>query len=157
MIFAGGFFSAIGSTLGASIGYWVARLGGRPLIDKFARFVRISPTHITHTENQFQHWGTGLVLVGRVIPGVRTMINIPAGLARMPFFTFLIATFIGAFIWCTMLIGAGYILGHEWSLIGHYMKKYFPYLAAIGIAAYLGYLLVRRSVLNRSTFNLEQL
>ncbi|HSQ17356.1 MAG TPA: DedA family protein [Anaerolineales bacterium] len=156
LIFVGGFYSAIGSTLGASIGYWAARLGGRPLIDKLARWVRIPPAHITLAENQFHRWGAGLVLVGRVIPGVRTLVSIPAGLARMPFFTFFVATLIGAYIWCTLLIGAGYALGHEWPIISQYLKRFFPYVAAFGAAAYLAYLLIRRSVLSRSTLDLGQ-
>ena len=117
MIFLGGFYSAIGCTFGASIAYWAARLGGSPLVDKITRWVRIDPTDITRAENQFHRWGTGLVLVGRVIPGIRTLISIPAGLARMPFLTFFVATFIGASAWCTLLIGAGYLLGHEWTLV----------------------------------------
>jgi membrane protein DedA with SNARE-associated domain len=156
MIFVGGVYSAIGSTLGASIAYWVARLGGRPLIDKLARWVRISPAHIAQAEKQFCRWGTGLVLVGRVIPGVRTLVSIPAGLARMPFFTFFVATFIGAYIWCTLLIGAGYVLGHEWPIISQYLKRFFPFLVAFGAAAYLAYLLIRRSVLSRSTLDFGQ-
>jgi len=154
MIFVGGFYSAIGSTLGSSLAYWAARLGGRPLVDKLARWVRIDPAHITRIENQFHRWGMGFVLVGRVIPGVRTVISIPAGLARMPFITFFVATFIGAYIWCSLLIGAGYILGHEWTIISQYLQRFFPYLATIGAAAFLAYLLIRRYVLGRSAFNL---
>lgn len=98
MIFVGGLYAAIGSTLGASITYWAARLGERPLVDQLARWVRIDSSHITRSEDQFHRWGAGVVLVGRVIPGIRTLINIPAGLARLPFLTFFIATFIGAYI-----------------------------------------------------------
>ena len=144
MIFVGGLYAAIGSTLGASITYWVARLGGRPLVDILARWVRIDPAHITRAEYQFHRWGTGLVLVGPVMPGIRTLINIPAGLARMPFLTFFVATFIGAYVWCTLLIGAGYLLGHEWALISQYLKQYFPYLLAGGLAVIAAYVLLTR-------------
>ena len=89
MIFIGGLYATIGSTFGASITYWAARLGGRPLVDKFSHWIRINPAHIARAESQFHRWGAGVVLVGRVMPGVRTLINIPAGLARMPFLTFL--------------------------------------------------------------------
>ena len=133
MIPLGGFYAAIGSVLGASIAYWVARLGGRPLIDKLAHWVRIDPAHITSAEKQFQRWGTGLVLVGRIMPGIRTLISIPAGLARMPFVTFFVATFIGAYVWCTLIIGAGYVLGQEWVLISAYLKQFLPFLLAGGI------------------------
>lgn len=146
MVFIGGFYAAIGSTLGASISYWVARIGGRPLVDKLAHWVRISLTYITRAERQFQHWGMGLVLIGRIIPGIRTLVSISAGLARMPFWAFLAATFIGAYIWCTLLIGAGYILGHEWALIRQYLKQYFPYLLIGGVAACFLYVLFRRYI-----------
>ncbi len=139
MILLGGFYAALGSTVGASIMYWLARLGGRPLVDKLARWFRIDPAHIGRVESQFQHWGIGLVLVGRVIPGIRTLINIPAGLARMPFPAFCLATFCGAYIWCTLLIGAGYVLGHEWALISTYLKISFPYLLAAGTVVLLLY------------------
>lgn len=144
MIFIGGLYAALGSTLGASITYWAARLGGRPLVDKLTRWVRIDPAHIARAENQFHRWGTGLVLVGRVMPGVRTLINIPAGLARMPFLTFFVATFVGAYIWCTLLIGAGYALGHEWTLISQYLKQFFPYLLAGGLTVIAAYVLITR-------------
>ena len=139
MILLGGFYAAIGSVLGASIAYWVARLGGRPLVDKLARWVRIDPAHITNAEKQFQRRGAGLVLVGRVIPGIRTLISIPAGLVRMPFITFFIATFMGAYVWCTLLIGAGYLLGHEWALISAYLKQFLPFLFTGGAIALVLY------------------
>jgi membrane protein DedA with SNARE-associated domain len=144
MIPLGGLYAAIGSVLGASVAYWVARLGGRPLVDRLARWLRIDSAHIDRAENQFHRWGTGLVLVGRVMPGVRTLVSIPAGLARMPFATFFVATFIGAYVWCTLLIGAGYVLGHEWVLISAYVKQFFPYLLASGFVVLAVYFWLTR-------------
>lgn len=144
MIFLGGLYSAIGSVAGASIAYWVARLGGRPLIDRFARWVRIQPEHISTAEEKFQRWGTGLIFVGRMMPGVRTLISIPAGLAHMPYPVFFVATFAGAYLWCTMLIGAGYLLGHEWHLISAYLKQSLPFLLAGGVLALALYFWLNR-------------
>jgi membrane protein DedA with SNARE-associated domain len=147
MIFLGGLFAAIGSVLGASITYWVARLGGRPLVDKLARWVRIDSAHIARAEKQFQRWGTGLVLVGRVMPGIRTLINIPAGLSCMPFTLFFVVTFIGSYVWCTLLIGAGYVLGNEWALVSTYLKLSLPYLLIGGfIALAIYFWFTRRSL-----------
>lgn len=84
------------------------------------------------------------MLVGRVIPGIRTLINIPAGLARMPFLTFFTATFIGSYIWCTLLIGAGYAFGREWTLISQYLKQYFHYLLAGGMIVIAIYIFITR-------------
>ena len=146
VIFLGGLYAALGSVLGASGAYWMARLGGRSLVDRVAQWVRIQPTHITRAEQQFQRRGLALVLVGRVIPGIRTLVSIPAGLARLNFLKFLVATFIGAYVWCTLLIGAGYWLGHEWSLISNYVKQSFPYLLMAGILALVGYAWLTRNV-----------
>lgn len=144
VILVGGFFAALGSTLGASGPYWLARLGGRPLVNRVVRLVRIPVERITRVEQQFDRWGAGLVFVGRVIPVVRILVGIPAGLARMNYFKYLAATFAGAYIWCTMLIGAGYVLGHEWRLIITLISQHFPYLLVFGLLALLVYLWLAR-------------
>ena len=156
MIFVGGLYAAIGSTLGASVPYWAARLGGRPLVDKLAHWFRLDPAHITRAETQIHRWGAGLVLVGRVMPGIRTLISIPAGLARMPFITFFVATFIGAYVWCTLLIGAGYVLGHEWTLISQYLKQYFPYLLAGGLTVIAIYVLLTRRLFRFAPVRIDE-
>lgn len=147
MIFVGGFYAAIGSVLGASIPYWAARLGGRPLVDKLANWIHIDAAKISHAEIQFGRWGARLVLVGRIIPGIRTLVSIPAGLARMDFLKFVTATFIGAYLWCTLLIGLGYLLGHEWPLISYYVNQGFPFILFAGLLAVGVYLLLTRRVL----------
>jgi len=141
LILLGGLYAGFGSAIGASVAYWVARLGGRPVVEKFARWFRIDLAHIERAETHVQRWGIGLVLFGRVIPGVRTLVSIPAGLARIRFGTFFAATFAGASVWCSLLIGAGYLLGHEWILISHYLKAYFPYLVAGGLGVIALYIL----------------
>ena len=112
------------------------------MIEKFAKWFRIDMARTIQAEEQMRKWGSGLVLIGRVIPGVRTLISIPAGLVKIPFPRFFIATFIGAYIWCTLLIGAGYVLGHEWMLISGYIKQHLPLVLSMGlfvISAYLVY------------------
>ncbi len=149
-IFLGGLYAAFGSTLGASGAYWIARLGGRPLVDRFARWVRIQPAQMTRVEQLFHRWGVGFVIVGRIIPGIRTLISIPAGLTQMNYIRFFTATFVGAYFWCVLLIGAGYILGHEWPLISNYLKQGLPYFLLAGLMAMGIYLLFSRGVLARA-------
>jgi len=141
LILLGGLYAGLGSAIGASLAYWVARLGGRPVVEKLARWFRLDLKHVEAMEAHVQRWGLGLVLFGRVIPGVRTLVSLPAGLARIPFGTFFAATFAGAYIWCSLLIGAGYLLGHEWMLISQYLKAYFPYLVAGGLGVIALYIL----------------
>lgn len=137
-----GVYAGLGSAIGASITYWIARKGGRPLVDKFAKFFRVDLKYIEKVEEQCRQWGAGIVLVGRCIPGVRTLVSIPAGLVRIPFPKFFLATFAGAYVWCTILIGAGYLLGHEWQLVSEYVKRHLPIVLTFGclmIAVYLVY------------------
>jgi membrane protein DedA with SNARE-associated domain len=139
-ILVAGLYAGLGSAIGASITYWAARWGGRPLVDKFASLFRIDLKYIKRIEYQCQKWGTGIVFVGRMIPGVRTLISIPAGLVRIPFPKFFLASFVGAYIWCTILIGAGYMLGQEWHLISQTIKANLPLVFAIGFLLILAYL-----------------
>ncbi len=135
-----GLYAGMGSAIGASITYWAARIGGRPVIEKFARLFRIDLLYIEKVEEQCRKWGAGIVLVGRVIPGVRTLVSIPAGLVRIPFPKFFVATFIGAYFWCTLLIGAGYVLGHEWMLISEFIKTHLPLVLILAVLAMVSYL-----------------
>lgn len=135
-----GLYAGLGSAIGASITYWTARMGGRPLVVKFAKLFRLNLEYIERVETQCRKWGAGIVLVGRLIPGVRTLVSIPAGLVRIPFPKFFLATFVGAYIWCTLLIGAGYLLGHEWQLISEYIKTHVPLVLTSGILLILAYL-----------------
>jgi membrane protein DedA with SNARE-associated domain len=134
-VFLWGLVAAFGSTLGSSLMYWAARAGGRPMVEKILRWFRIDAQQIQRVESMFQKWGLGFVLFGRMVPGVRTLINIPAGMTRMPFWRFVLYTFIGAYIWCTLLLSLGYFLGHEWWLISEYLNLAAPWLLA---AAALG-------------------
>ena len=135
-----GLYAGLGSAIGASITYWVARIGGRPLVDKFTKMFRIELRYIERVEEQVKKWGAGIVMFGRVLPGIRTLVSIPAGLVRIPFPKFFIATFIEAYTWCTLLIGAGYILGHEWMLISEYIKTNLPYIFILGFLAMVSWL-----------------
>jgi membrane protein DedA with SNARE-associated domain len=141
-ILPAGLYTGLGSAIGASITYWVARIGGRPIIEKFTKIFRMDPALLGKAEDQMHKWGSGLVLIGRLIPGVRTLISIPAGLVKMPFPRFFTATFIGAYIWCTLLIAAGYLLGREWMLVSDYIKQHLPLVLSLGlfgISAYIVY------------------
>lgn len=141
-ILLGGVYAGLGSTLGSSILYWAARLGRRPVIEKFATLFRIDISLIDKVEEQMQKKGTGLILIGRLVPGIRTLISIPAGLIRISFPKFFVATLIGTTIWCTLIIGAGYLLGQEWILVSKFIKQHLPLvlsLGAFGMVIYLAY------------------
>jgi membrane protein DedA with SNARE-associated domain len=155
-VFPAGLVAALGSVIGASFTYWLARLGGRPAVERILGWIGIRGQHIVHGERQFQRWGPGLVFFGRMVPGVRTLITIPAGLARMPFWQFLLATFSGAYLWCTLLLGVGYFLGHEWAQISDWVSRFaWVVIIVVGLAS-AGWIGWKRAAIRRWVSNVRQ-
>ena len=105
---------AIGCNLGSVIAYWVGAAGGRPLVLRYGRWVLMSHHDLDRMTQFFEKYGTITVLVGRLLPVVRTFIAFPAGVARMPQLRFHIYTFIGSWPWCFGLAYAGMKLGEKW-------------------------------------------
>ncbi len=100
-----------GSTLGATGAYFLARWGGRRLMLKYFRFVFRSPERLKYWEDYFAKRGDIVVLVGRIISGVRAVISYPAGLFEMPYWRFLVYTVAGSLIWAVLAVTVGYLLG----------------------------------------------
>ena len=115
-----GLFIALYSVAGEIFTYWAARLGGSPLIARLAArgWLRLDSHRMQRTESMFSRWGVRLVVFGRIIPGIRTLVSVPAGLTHMRFSLFLGAAFSGAYIWNTLLVGIGYALGFKVTLLG---------------------------------------
>ena len=140
-VFLGGLFAAIGSVIGASLMYWAARLGGRPVVQRAAKIFRIDTRHIQRVEGMAEKYGVGFIFFGRLLPGIRTLVAIPAGLTGLSYPIFAAATFIGSYIWCTIFIGAGYFLGHEWHILSGIVKQAAPYALATAVLAGTGFLI----------------
>lgn len=104
---------ALGSWLGATIVYWLARLAGRPLLLRYGKFVLITPEKIQKSENWMSHYGAAGVFVARLLPGARQLVGIPAGIARMDYKLFSIFTLLGAAIWCAVLCWLGVKIGAD--------------------------------------------
>ena len=108
-------FATIGADLGASINYFVALYVGRPVIYKFAnsrwgKLCLLNQQKVEKSERYFDEHGIVATLTGRLIPGIRHLISIPAGLARMSYWKFLLYTTIGAGLWHTILAAMGWYL-----------------------------------------------
>src|SRR6478736_9812506 len=97
----------LGSYLGSAITYWASRLIGRPLIVKYGRFVLVSPKKLEQAEQWLARYEAGGVFFARLLPVVRHLISIPAGIVRMNFWTFSVVTIIGSAIWCSVLAYLG--------------------------------------------------
>jgi len=106
---------AIGCNLGSTIAYAVGRYGGRPLIERWGSYILISPRDLAAADRFFTRYGGVAVLVGRLLPVIRTFIALPAGIARLPQLKFQVYTFIGSWPWCFGLAFIGYKLGGKWN------------------------------------------
>lgn len=107
----------LGSLLGAFVNYGLALLVGRPFLERYGRYVFIAP-HVLHkTDAFFERHGAISTFTGRLIPGIRQLISIPAGLARMRITTFTFYTAFGAGLWSLVLIALGYFIGGNEALI----------------------------------------
>ncbi|MES2219813.1 MAG: DedA family protein [Acidobacteriota bacterium] len=106
---------AIGCNIGSAVAYWIGAYGGRPLVEKYGRYILLSRRDLDRTTYLFDRHGMITVLVARVLPVVRTFIALPAGISRMPQLRFHIYTFVGSWPWCFALAYAGMKLGNAWN------------------------------------------
>jgi membrane protein DedA with SNARE-associated domain len=97
----------LGSYLGSAITYWVSRLIGRPLIVKYGRFVFLSPKKLERAERWLARYEAGGVFFARLLPVIRHLISIPAGIVRMNFGVFSLVTIAGSALWCSILAYLG--------------------------------------------------
>lgn len=105
---------AIGCNLGSVIAYEIGFYGGRPLVEKYGRYVWISRHDLQLADRFFLRFGAGAVFIARLLPVVRTFIALPAGIARMPRLRFHLYTFAGSWPWCFVLAWIGMKLGEKW-------------------------------------------
>ena len=127
-----GFYGALGCTIGSAISYWVGALGGRPLVERYGKYVLISTKHLETADRWFAKWGQATAFFSRLIPVVRTFISFPAGVARMNFPKFLLFSFLGSFPWSLALAYAGYVMGEHWEEVRAVMRPFdYPIIVVI--------------------------
>jgi membrane protein DedA with SNARE-associated domain len=105
---------AIGCNVGSAIAYWIGAYGGRPMVERFGRFVLLDRHDLDRTTRFFEKYGSVTVFVARLLPVVRTFIALPAGIAKMPKLRFHVYTFLGSWPWCFALAYVGMKLGQGW-------------------------------------------
>jgi membrane protein DedA with SNARE-associated domain len=113
--------ATIGSTLGAVILYWIARkLGADRVAALLRRIPLMEDDDLDRARAWFDRHDRSSVLIGRMVPGVRSLISLPAGFQEMPLLPFVVLTMIGGAVWNTALVTGGYLLGDQWTSIGRY-------------------------------------
>ncbi|WP_442603245.1 DedA family protein [Paenibacillus sp. KN14-4R] len=130
-------FGTIGGVFAQLFIYWISRYGGRPILEKYGKYIFISKHHIDMSEKWFNKYGTGMIFTARFIPIVRHAISIPAGLVKMPLARFITLTTLAVIPWTILFVYLGKTLGSNWENINEIAAPYVKpiLIAAIGLTA----------------------
>ena len=132
-----------GNLAGSLLAYWVGRVGGRPLAERWGRKVLIQPHDIDRAHDWFERHGEAAVFFSRMIPVIRAFISLPAGVAEMPVGTFSVYTLLGSVPWTFGLAAAGYALGNQWTTVRNYMLPVSIAFAVLTVGAVVWWVVVR--------------
>jgi membrane protein DedA with SNARE-associated domain len=132
----------LGYTIGSLLGWGIGLFGGRPFLEQHGAWFHVTPGKLDRAEAWFERWGDATVLVGRVVPVVRSFVSIPAGVAEMPLGRYTVLTVLGTIPWCFGLAGAGVALGSGWERF-HEGFRFADYAIIALVAALLVALVVR--------------
>ncbi len=118
----------IGSVLGSTPWYFLGKYWGlkrtKKIADKYGKWLTVSGEDVEKAKRWFDRRGYAATAIGRLVPGIRTYISIPAGISKMPFLPFLIYSTAGSIIWVMLLTYSGYILGENYERISLYLKPF---------------------------------
>ena len=131
--------SSLGSIAGSLVSYWMGRKGGNRLVMSFGRYLLLDLQDLKKAEAYFERRGEGTIFVGRLIPVVRHLISIPAGIGKMNLKKFILYTFAGATLWNMFLAWLGYVLGQNWNRIRHYTEPVSYAVAALLAAGFVAF------------------
>ncbi|RAM52283.1 MAG: DedA family protein [Hapalosiphonaceae cyanobacterium JJU2] len=142
------FAGLVGSVLGALIWYYPGKFLGENRLkvwaDRYGKWLTISSKEISKSKHWFDQQGNKAVLMGRLVPGIRTLISVPAGLSNMPLPSFILYTTVGSAAWVGLLTYSGYILGSKYELVDKYLAPVSKIVLAVILLAFLVLVLKRK-------------
>jgi membrane protein DedA with SNARE-associated domain len=146
------FFSTLGSIIGSLISYYIGYYGGRPLVDRFGKYLLLDHHHLDVTEKYFKRKGDITIFISRFIPIIRHLISIPAGMGKMKVWKFSVYTIIGAALWNSFLTYVGIKLKSNWDEVISYSSVIDKavLIVIVLICVYAGYKLYQARLKNRS-------
>lgn len=124
---------AVGCVLGSIPAYYVGMFGGRPLAERYGKYILLSKHDLDLADRLFDKHGEIIIFIARMLPAVRTFIAFPAGVVRMNMPKFITYTFIGSFIWCWLLAYAGMKFGENWESLKVYFHQFHYVIIAAGL------------------------
>lgn len=152
----GGLWGAVGCNLGSIISYTLGAWGGRPLVERYGKYIMVSEEDLEKADRWFGRWGDWAAFISRLLPIVRTFISFPAGVVRMNLGRFFAFSFVGSFIWCGLLTVGGFYFGEHWEELRAIMRP-FDIPIAIVIVVGLGYYVVHHVRRGRKKSNAAEM
>ncbi len=119
-----GLVGTLGNLVGSYLAYWVGRVGGRPLVERWGKVIFLREHDLDRAEAWWARRGQVAVFLARLLPAFRTFISLPAGIGEMPLGTFTLYTILGCLPWTFALAGAGYALGGNWDTVVRNFKLF---------------------------------
>ncbi|WP_413199762.1 DedA family protein [Nostoc piscinale] len=142
------FAGLVGSVAGALVWYYPGKFLGEQRLkrwaDQYGKWLTISSKDITKAKHWFDSQGSKAVLIGRLVPGIRTLISVPAGISNMPLLPFLFYTTLGSAAWVGLLTYSGYILGSQYELVDKYLAPVSKIVLGTLVLAFVVWILKRR-------------
>lgn len=133
----------IAELLGSLVSYSIGRVGGRPLVHRFGRYLLITQSDLDRAERFFAGRGAWAVLLGRALPVVRTFASIVAGFMEMPVMLFGVLSLIGTAVWVTVIALVGYGLGNAWESVAHGISLAGYVIVALAVIAIAAFIVLR--------------
>ena len=151
----GAIVGSLGTGMGSAIGYAIGAWGGKPMVDRYGRYIGVNSDKMVWAEKWFCKFGESAVFYTRLLPVVRTIVNVPAGLLGMNFYKFMAYSMAGALPWCLVLSYLGFSLGERWeSIMGYAHILTYAVVAIVAVAvvgAIVLYILVRQGIVKKET------
>ncbi len=138
-----------GSLLGALFNYWLAVMWGRPFFEKYGRYVLVSRNSLDKADRFFAEHGHISTFIGRLLPGIRQYISLPAGITRMNLPLFAAFTALGAGLWVIVLALVGYYIGNNQELVRQYLHQILLGITTFAVLIVIGYVALKRRLLSR--------
>ncbi len=137
--------AALGDVVGALILYYIALVGGRPLLEKYGKYFFITPSKIDKGDKWFEKYGDKTVLISRCIPMVRKLISLPAGIAKMDLKKYIIYTYLGSIPFDFLLVYLGFTLGPQWNIVETYSSQLdiIFYIGIIAVVTFVAYKIIK--------------
>lgn len=130
-------FAWLGSAIGITVTYWLGRRIGQPLLERYGKWLLLRPNVLRKMERVYEQYGNRALLFSFFVPGIRQIAGYFSGMLRMPFSTFALYAYIGAFVWVSVFIGLGYVFGEQWRMVFGLAGRYFWWIgmAVVAVAA----------------------